>query len=136
MAQKTSSPTTRRGSRVAGRAPARSAEWPRRISPESCAVPNSGIEIGVQDIHQQIGDDVHTTQAQHHCLHYRIIPVLHRLDDQQAEARPAKTVSTMIEPLSRDTNSSAAKVTMGGAAFFKACFQITWRSGVPSCGRV
>ncbi len=37
----------------------------------------------------------------------------------------------MIEPFSSATKSSAAKVTTGRAAFLKACFQITVRSGSP-----
>src|SRR2546425_709938 len=41
------------------------------------------------------------------------------------------TVSTMIEPFSSATKSRAAKVTTGSAAFLKACFQITCRSGRP-----
>src|SRR5262245_11640326 len=63
---------------------------PRRKTGKSGLVPDPGVEVGIENIDQQVDDQKQSSKKQHHTLRHRIVAKSDRLDGQAAEARPTE----------------------------------------------
>jgi hypothetical protein len=62
-------------------------------------VPDAGIQIGIEDIYQQIARDVNYREEEDHALHHLKVPVPEGVNCQQPYPGQRKTVSMTTDPV-------------------------------------